>query len=46
MNLLRKFGRGFSILALASLVWFETKERNKRLEELLRRYEEKRKISC
>ena len=44
MSLLRNFGRSFSILALASLVGFETKERNRRLEERLKRSEEKRKI--
>jgi hypothetical protein len=44
MNLLRKIGRSFSILALASLVGFENKERNRRLEERLKRSEEKRKI--
>jgi hypothetical protein len=41
MNLLRKIGRSFSILAIASLVDLETKERNRRLEERLKRCEEK-----
>jgi hypothetical protein len=44
MKLLRKIGRGFSILALASLVDLETKERNRRLEERLKRSEDKLKI--
>jgi hypothetical protein len=45
MKLLRKIGRGFSILTLASLVDLETKERNRRLEERLKRSEDKLKIS-
>jgi hypothetical protein len=44
MNLLRKISRSFSIVILASLSGVEIKERNRRLEERLKRSEEKRKI--
>jgi hypothetical protein len=43
MNLLKKIGRTFSVLALASLSGLENKERSRRLEERLKRHEEKRK---
>jgi hypothetical protein len=43
MNALKKIGRTFSILAIASFSGLENKERNRRLEERLKRSEEKRK---
>jgi hypothetical protein len=41
MNLFRKIGRGLTALAMAPLVGLEKKERNRRLEERLKRSEEK-----
>ena len=43
MNLLRKIGRGLTALAMAPLVGLETKERNRRLEERLKRSKQKQK---
>jgi len=40
-NLFRKFERGLTVLAMAPLVNLEKKESQKRIEERLRRAEEK-----
>lgn len=42
MNLFRKIERGLAALALAPLSGLEKKERDRRLEERLKRAEEKR----
>jgi len=42
MNLLRKIERGLTVLALAPLSGLEKKERDRRLDERLRRLEQKR----
>jgi hypothetical protein len=41
MNLLRKIERGLTVLALAPLSGLEKKERDRRLDERLRRLEQK-----
>ena len=43
MNLLKKIGRSLSVLALVPFSGLEARERNRRLEERLRRSEDKRK---
>jgi hypothetical protein len=42
VNLLRKIERGLTVLALAPLSGLEKKERDRRLDERLRRLEQKR----
>jgi hypothetical protein len=44
MNLFKKIGRSLSVLAMAPLVELEKKERERRLEERLKRCEEKQKL--
>jgi hypothetical protein len=41
MNLFKKVVRGFTVLAMAPLSGLERKERDRRLEERLKRIEEK-----
>jgi hypothetical protein len=41
MNLFRKLSRGLAVIAMAPLIGLETKERNRRLAERLKRYEQK-----
>jgi hypothetical protein len=41
MGLFKKIGRGLSVLALAPLSGLEKKERERRLEERLKRLEQK-----
>ena len=41
MNLLRKIERGLTVLAMAPLSGIEKKERDRRLEERLKRLEQK-----
>jgi hypothetical protein len=41
MNLFKKIGRGITIVAMAPLVGLEKKERDRRLEERLKRLEQK-----
>ena len=41
MNLIKKIGRDFSVLAMAPLVGLERKERERRLDEHLKRSEQK-----
>jgi hypothetical protein len=43
MNLFRKIGRGLAALAMAPLSRLETRERDRRVEERLERFEEKQK---
>jgi hypothetical protein len=43
MNLFRKIERGLTALAMAPLSGLETRERDRRLEERIKRYEEKQK---
>jgi hypothetical protein len=42
MNLFRKIGRGLTVLAISPLCGLEKKERDRKLEERLKRFEEKR----
>ena len=42
MNLFRKIGRGLTVVAMAPLVGLEKRERDRRLEERLKRSEQKR----
>jgi hypothetical protein len=42
MNLFRKIERGLTVLALSPLIRLEKKERDRKLEERLKRFEEKR----
>ena len=42
MNLFKRIERSLSVVALAPLSGLETKERNRRLEERLKRCKEKR----
>ena len=42
MNLFRKIGRGLTVVAMAPLIGLEKRERNRRLEERLKRSEQKR----
>ncbi len=43
MKLFKKIGRSLTVLALAPLSGLETRERDRRLEERLKRFEEKQK---
>jgi len=43
MNLLKKIGRSLSAIALTPFSGLENRERNRRLEERLKRSEEKQK---
>lgn len=43
MKLFKKIGRSLTVLALAPLSRLETRERDRRLEERLKRFEEKQK---
>ena len=43
MNLFKKIGRGLAALAVAPLSGIEKKERDRRLEERLKRLEQKRR---
>jgi hypothetical protein len=45
MNILRKMGRGFTVLAIASLSGLETKERKRRLDERIKRLEQKQRYN-
>ena len=45
MNLFRKIGRALTALAMALLSGLETRERSRRLEERIKRCEEKQKHS-
>ena len=42
MNLFRKISRGLTALAIAPLSGLETRERDRKLEERLKRFEDKR----
>jgi len=46
MNLFRKIGRGITVLAIVPLSGLEKKERDRRLDERLKRLEQKEKNLC
>jgi hypothetical protein len=46
MNLLKKIGRGLSVLAIAPFSGLENRERDKRLEERLKRCLEKQRSAA